>query len=211
MEKKNTILLTVIAVATLLVAVVGATFAYFTANVTTTNSEKNTTTVTTRTIASATMTLGNEISSVEDALPGYKSFKTLDVVGAGQEGDQKVTATISLTPTGTENFGTHIKYSIYKVATASKPSASICTDSDPKAPGENGQYYDAMTCDTSALGSAVKSGTLQTDVVEHDIDIEYNSADTYYVLVEYENADEDQGATEQGQSFSVAIGFSAKA
>ena len=31
MEKKNTILLTVIAVATLLVAVVGATFAYFTA------------------------------------------------------------------------------------------------------------------------------------------------------------------------------------
>ena len=29
MEKKNTLLLTVIAVATLLVAVVGATFAYF--------------------------------------------------------------------------------------------------------------------------------------------------------------------------------------
>ena len=35
MEKKNTILLTVIAVATLLVAVVGATFAYFTATATT--------------------------------------------------------------------------------------------------------------------------------------------------------------------------------
>ena len=35
MEKKNTILLTVIAVATLLVAVVGATFAYFTASTTT--------------------------------------------------------------------------------------------------------------------------------------------------------------------------------
>ena len=32
MEKKNTVLLTVIAVATLLVAVVGATFAYFTAS-----------------------------------------------------------------------------------------------------------------------------------------------------------------------------------
>ena len=34
MEKKNMVLLTVIAVATLLVAVVGATFAYFTATVT---------------------------------------------------------------------------------------------------------------------------------------------------------------------------------
>ena len=34
MEKKNMVLLTVIAVATLLVAVVGATFAYFTATIT---------------------------------------------------------------------------------------------------------------------------------------------------------------------------------
>ena len=33
MEKKNMVLLTVIAIATLLVAVVGATFAYFTATV----------------------------------------------------------------------------------------------------------------------------------------------------------------------------------
>ena len=37
MEKKNTVLLTVIAVATLLVAVVGATFAYFSANITETD------------------------------------------------------------------------------------------------------------------------------------------------------------------------------
>lgn len=40
MEKKNTVLLTVIAIATLLVAVVGATFAYFSANVT--NDQKTT-------------------------------------------------------------------------------------------------------------------------------------------------------------------------
>lgn len=211
MEKKNTILLTVIAVATLLVAVVGATFAYFTANVTTTNADRNTTTVTTRTIASATMTLGNEITSATDVLPGYKSFRTLEIAGAGKEGDQKVTATIKLTPTGTENFGTHIKYSIYKVATASKPTDDICTASDPQAPGENGQYYDAMTCDTTALGTAVDTGILQTAAIEHDIDIEYNSRDTYYVLVEYENVDEDQGATEQGKEFSVVISFSAKA
>ena len=37
MDKKNTVLLTVIAVATLLVAVVGATFAYFSARVTENN------------------------------------------------------------------------------------------------------------------------------------------------------------------------------
>lgn len=46
MERKNSILLTVIAIATLLVAVVGATFAYFTANVT--NTAKVTSSVTTK-------------------------------------------------------------------------------------------------------------------------------------------------------------------
>ena len=48
MEKKNTLLLTVIAVAVLLVAVVGATFAYFTA--TSTGSKTQTVKVTTNTI-----------------------------------------------------------------------------------------------------------------------------------------------------------------
>lgn len=44
MEKKNTVLLTVIAIATLLVAVVGATFAYFSASVTSTDKTTVTTT-----------------------------------------------------------------------------------------------------------------------------------------------------------------------
>lgn len=39
MEKKNTVLLTVIAIATLLVAVVGATFAYFSVNMTNNNAD----------------------------------------------------------------------------------------------------------------------------------------------------------------------------
>ena len=56
MEKKNMILLTVIAVSTLLVAVVGATFAYFTATSTSTGNT-NKTTVTTAEIASTGYTL----------------------------------------------------------------------------------------------------------------------------------------------------------
>ena len=41
MERKNTLLLTVIAIATLLVAVVGATFAYFATQVSTENNGLN--------------------------------------------------------------------------------------------------------------------------------------------------------------------------
>lgn len=70
MDKKNTMLLTVIAVATLLVAVVGATFAYFTAS--NTNSTTNTTTtVTTEQVGTVTLsggeTLGIELSAADMA------------------------------------------------------------------------------------------------------------------------------------------------
>ncbi len=54
MDKKNTMLLTVIAVATLLVAIVGATFAYFTATNTATGETQVTTT--TETVGAVTVT-----------------------------------------------------------------------------------------------------------------------------------------------------------
>ena len=58
MEKKNTMLLTVIAVATLLVAVVGATFAYF--SITATGTGETSATISAQKIGTAT------ISTVED-------------------------------------------------------------------------------------------------------------------------------------------------
>lgn len=60
MDKKNTMLLTVIAVATLLVAVVGATFAYFTAN----NTVSGTTNVTTSTETLGAVVVSNPTSAM---------------------------------------------------------------------------------------------------------------------------------------------------
>lgn len=70
MEKKNTVLLTVIAVATLLVAVVGATFAYFTA---TTTPEGNAGTIDTTTTKVSGVTL--------NYTPITSSYKMLDYPG----------------------------------------------------------------------------------------------------------------------------------
>ena len=64
-NKKNTILLTVIAVATLLVAVVGATFAYFTAQGG--NTASSTVTVTTGTAASSSFGTWKAINIYADA------------------------------------------------------------------------------------------------------------------------------------------------
>ena len=60
MDKKNTMLLTVIAVATLLVAVVGATFAYFSLTTETKDYSKTTVTGTTSKIPSITLTNENK-------------------------------------------------------------------------------------------------------------------------------------------------------
>ena len=60
MEKKNTMLLTVIAVATLLVAVVGATFAYFSLTVDTKGYTKTTAEVTSESVALITLTNTNK-------------------------------------------------------------------------------------------------------------------------------------------------------
>ena len=60
MDKKNTMLLTVIAVATLLVAVVGATFAYFTAS----NTASGSTTATVKTEAVGAVTVANAESAL---------------------------------------------------------------------------------------------------------------------------------------------------
>ncbi len=214
MEKKNTILLTVIAVATLLVAVVGATFAYFTASVTTNNNENNTTTVKTQTLASAVMDMGSNVSPQGTVYPGYKALKTVTVKGSGAPDAESVTGTLTLTPSVTD-FGNHIKYSLYKVSTANVATNGVtCTESNPQAvvDGSITKYSDAMTCDVTNAGTAVKEGTFTgTTPVTTDIIITPNTDDTYYLVIEYMNDENADQNSEQGKTFSVALSFVPKA
>lgn len=82
MEKKNTILLTVIAIATLLVAVVGATFAYFTATVTNEGTDKTQTVVKTATLG-ITYKQGTKVDLGADVLPGKTVTNTFDLENTG--------------------------------------------------------------------------------------------------------------------------------
>ena len=70
-KKGNTMLLTVIAVATLLVAIVGATFAYFTATVQG-NDTASSVIVNTAALGTVTYTNGNELN-IPNALPGAQA------------------------------------------------------------------------------------------------------------------------------------------
>ena len=81
MEKKNMVLLTVIAVATLLVAVVGATFAYFTATSTTSGNE-TTTSATTAQLATLSWT-AEDTGRSPQVYPGFKAFQAYTLAAGG--------------------------------------------------------------------------------------------------------------------------------
>ena len=99
MEKKNVVFLTVLAIATLLTAVVGTTFAYFTATVTN-KTTPTTTTVTTANAVSVEYDDGARIN-LPAAVPGAYATKTFKVKNLNAT--DPVTYSISFDSTGFSN------------------------------------------------------------------------------------------------------------
>ena len=198
MEKKNVIFLSVIAVATLLTAVIGTTFAYFTASVTTDNSGNSNTTVKTKTIAGAVMDMGSKIEAT-GVYPGYKTVKPVTVVGSGADDAQAANATITITP-NLGAFASDVTWKLYKSSTA------ITCTSSPVTTGA--QYYDDANC-TIPTGAEVVIDNGAAAVKTLDVVVEHDTKDSYYLVVEYANK-ADQTATQAGQSFSIDMSFAAK-
>ena len=96
MEKKNTVLLTVIAIATLLVAVVGATFAYFSADTTTNNNAEVTVTGKTAAAADVFKSEGSaEISFTATADLMQNKEADLNKRNAIYTGDKEITVSLT--------------------------------------------------------------------------------------------------------------------
>lgn len=227
MERKNTILLTVIAIATLLVAVVGATFAYFTATFTPENASNNNVNVTTKVLASASFDYGDAITPVENALPGYKILKKMTVKGAGDANAEKMTLELTLTPKIDEEFGSDIKYTIYKVEkdpTTKEAKGSVtCTASNPstKVVDNNVQFYDSMECTPSGTytefvaqksftnNSATNDANDKVETIEI-ANIGGTTDDEYYLVIEYFN-NEEANQEAQGKTFDITLSVAPKA
>ena len=199
MEKKNVIFLSVIAVATLLTAVIGTTFAYFTANITTSNAANSNTTVKTKVIAGAVMDMGSKIEAT-GVYPGYKTVKPITVTGSGVADSQPANATITVTPS-LGAFASDVTWKLYKSSTA------ITCTSSPVTTGT--QYYDNATC-TIPEGAEVVIDKGAAAAKSYDVSVAYNTKDSYYLVVEYAN-NNDQTTTQSGQSFSIDMSFAAKA
>ena len=217
MEKRNTILLTVIAIATLLVAVVGATFAYFTAQVTVAdndNKENNTVNVTTYALTSVEMDMGSSVSS-EGMYPGGKLAKDFTITGTcpnGAETCGKVNAVITVTTAedGSDNvFGSDIGWKLYKM---SSTSASVTCTSNIIS--EGGKYYDAIESCTGLDGAEQIATGTGVGSIPKTVEVEGSAEGTktkYYLVVEYNNnEDSEYQNKQQGHKFSVSLSFGAE-
>ena len=209
MERKNTILLTVIAIATLLVAVVGATFAYFTASVTGDGNtdNKNTSTVNTAVLASVDYSNGTNFDLAE-ALPGAKGIQTFTVTPSGDNGGKGI-YNITLTPDNANTLLTNVKYTLYKVAKANATANKIEVENVGTV--QNGNQYTATdTFKTTGTLTTVKTGnitdttaiTLETVSFTMGTD---GDAYTYYLAYEYENNTSADQSSESGKTFNATV------
>lgn len=211
MEKKNTVLLTVIAVATLLVAVVGATFAYFSATVT----ENNKTETVLKSAELGITFTGTQEITADSIQPGWTADKVFTVENTS---DYDMTFDINFTNV-VNNFARteDLTYSIAAAftessnddyTTASKvqmvgleeSGVASATKSDFTATG-------TLPVDGSVEGSNIVYGTNVTKIVRVFIPAHTTQQFTMTVAYAY-YADIDQNE-DQGKVFRTTVNVTA--
>lgn len=235
MEKKNTVLLTVIAVATLLVAVVGATFAYFTATTAGTGTGTATTNTTT-TVGSVALDLVTTTNTGDIKYPGGMMVNgasvTATVTGAGTfSATYDINYEVDATALSSAN--TTVNYTLYRTTSAITGDAmSGCTLQTDATGGVTKYYYtgctknaaltDSVKVDSDTISSA-NLGTKVTKTVSDTTSFTglTNAATKsvyYYLVVDYvnsttgdQNADMTKGITATVKNITNANAVAAAA
>ena len=216
MEKKNMVLLTVIAVATLLVAVVGATFAYFTATSTTSGND-TTTSATTAQLATLSWT-AEETGRSPQVYPGFKAFQayTLAAGGTGSARYQlKLTANVDPAFKSGD-----VTYSIYKAT--SEVTSSLFTPGTANVdtttqPGVARYSITGAAFDSEGLTAVVENEPLTTvsdtvitgEGVQNVNTINGGTTEYYVLVLDFPNKPEVQ--TQQNATFSASLKLTAMA
>lgn len=218
MEKKNMVLLTVIAVATLLVAVVGATFAYFTAT-STTDGNKTTTSATTAQLATLSWT-AEETGRSPQVYPGFKAFQAY-TLAAGGTGSARYQLTLTANVDPAFKSG-DVTYSIYKATSEVTSSlftpgnANVDTTTEPGVARYSitGSAFDS---DAEGLTAVVTDQPLTTvsdtvitgEGVQSVNTINAGTTEYYVLVLDFPNKNEAQ--TQQNATFSASLKLTAKA
>ncbi len=169
MERKNMVLLTVIAVATLLVAVVGATFAYFTAQVTESRTDKDgkgSTELNTAVLTNSTIVanVDNQAGSFKtsDIYPGHMEVAAMKVSITTNGGESAKKFTVPFIYNVTKNtIGKNVKYYLYR--TENQPtSADLGCTIETSDDAEEGKVKYSETCTFENAESTIAENNTTT-------------------------------------------------
>lgn len=210
MERKNTILLTVIAVATLLVAVVGATFAYFTAT-TTSSGTGDTATGTTATVNNVTLNTSPAANQSQIDYPGGALVVGLEAVAAGGEATLNYNINGTITSTGLDS-GTELSWTLYESSTEVGSSLITGCSLNTSYNDVPGQYSYGNSCQIANLGTQVASGAGTTTDGQATIKVADSLHATtggtttyYYLVVRYPESDDDTQNDDQGATITANL------
>ena len=218
MEKKNMVLLTVIAVATLLVAVVGATFAYFTASIQNdyngqgSNGSANISSGSVGSNTTVVAEVDGQAGSFEatDVYPGHKEVAALKVT---VEGDTAQSIDITYSPTSNDFPDGSITLKVYK-GTGSENIGEegnyFQCESKTGTSGGSQTFYEECTVEESTLGTQLGSTHNLTQAeagstVVLATDSLTSETGTYYVVVEFVNKPGESQDTAQSKTLDGDI------
>lgn len=205
MEKKNVIFLSVIAVATLLTAVIGTTFAYFTANFTVSNKENATSTVNTKTLVGTTVTLGDKIDPGDAIYPGFRGVQKIEVKGT-DTGDVDGQVTLKVTPNIPTDFGSDLEWTLYQSDKAAITCEAPVTKTTTGVDGGN-QVYQETTCSDDVMASAAKAIATSSDTTAKTtatITVKKGETHNFYLVVNFKNTTSNQVSL-QGKTFTFSV------
>ena len=188
MERKNTVFLTIIAIATLLVAVIGATFAYF--SVIITGNDTATSTVIRTANIKITYTAGDSIN-LQNAEPGANGNMTFTVANEGDRAlDYKikwsnVTNTFATEIGGVAGNNNELTYTVNAVDGSNNSIATLAATAAPTTDG----YINLNSGNPITIAAgATHSYTIHMDFVETSSEQNYNQGRTFTAAVEVELA-----------------------
>ncbi|MBO4245815.1 MAG: hypothetical protein J5892_03660 [Bacilli bacterium] len=188
MERKNTVFLTIIAVATLLIAVIGATFAYF--SVIITGNESATSTIIRTANIKITYTAGTNIN-LTSASPGDTANLTFSVAN---EGDRELSYKVKWTDVA-NTFGSLVgevsgvaEELYYTVNVVDNNSNSVYTLSRTTAPSTNGYINLNSGNAITIAGGVTHNYTLTMTFEETSSAQNYNQGRTFTGAVDIELA-----------------------
>ena len=216
MEKKNTVLLTVIAVATLLVAVVGATFAYFTATNTVNDQSNGNVTINTASVESVSFTTASITGSDTPIYPGTANYigasATASLTAAGAR-SYDVTYNVSGSVTLSEAFAFPVTWTLYSADIPVAEPVS-CTEVANTTSGTEVRYTQTCTVSnsltaTSATGTISAGQTSATVSLTGEV-LNSTTGTTgtskyYYLVFTYPNDSTASQNADQGKSITGAI------